>query len=295
MQALTSERLTLRPLSLTDADFIFELVNTPDWIKFIGDRNVTSKEKAGTFVQRVMDNPNVNYWVVSMKDNGAPLGIVSLVKRDYLEYHDVGFAFLPNHTKQGYAYEASLAFLKGLARQNSFPKILATTIKENSKSIALLKKLGFSFEKELHIDNEVLNIFSISEDQIVIDSITNSFFQTFTNAKGRVPDLNEIYNLCLPQALIIKKTAEGEEVYNIRSFVEPRKTLLTDGALSDFEEKEISQETKIINGIAQRHSVYGKSGVINGTRFKQTGNKFFQFVKTLGGWKINALIWQDEE
>lgn len=27
---------------------------------------------------------------------------------------------------------------------------------------------------------------------------------------------------------------------------------------------------------------------------KGSGNKFFQFIKTLDGWKINSLIWEDD-
>ena len=46
-----TERLLLRSLTLADAPFIFELVNTAGWIQFIGDRNVHNHEDAERYIQ----------------------------------------------------------------------------------------------------------------------------------------------------------------------------------------------------------------------------------------------------
>jgi len=293
--AIRSKRLTLTQLSPGDEDFIYELVNTPEWIRFIGDRNVKTTKDAQAFVRRIIDNPNVNYWVVRKQAPLIPIGIVSFVKRDYLDFFDVGFAFLPSYAKQGFAYEATATFLQNVARENSTPKILATTIKENSNSIALLKKLGFQFDRQVDVENETLFVYSISTDKYAIDHLTACFFSVFTNSNQQKPNVDAINDLCIPETIIIKKSGLNEEVYNLQSFIEPRKKILTDGTLLEFEEKEIQEETKIIGGIAQRFSKYQKSGYLNGSYFKQSGNKFFQFVKTSNGWRISAVVWQDEE
>lgn len=159
---LTSERLSIQLLQSTDAEFIFELVNTPDWIRFIGDRHVTSKEKAENFIRSVLNNANVDYWVVRLNEDNTSVGIVSLVKRDYLDFHDVGFAFLPQYTKKGFAYEASRVLLRYLAQEKLSPTILATTIKDNSSSIALLEKLGFRFDKQIESGGEELYVYAAS-------------------------------------------------------------------------------------------------------------------------------------
>ena len=36
---LESERLYLEEFTINDASFFYKLVNDPDWIKYIGDRN----------------------------------------------------------------------------------------------------------------------------------------------------------------------------------------------------------------------------------------------------------------
>jgi RimJ/RimL family protein N-acetyltransferase len=142
-------RLILNELSLSDAEFISELVNTPEWIQFIGDRNVRSMEDAIAYIQKILDNPNVHYWVVRTRDREILVGIITFIRRDYLDHPDIGFAFLPRHTKQGYAYEAASAVLNDIKKDSSHSEILATTVKENKNSIRLLEKLSFRLLKKL--------------------------------------------------------------------------------------------------------------------------------------------------
>ena len=160
-----TERLSLSQLNLTDSKFISELVNTPEWIKFIGDRNINNDEDARAYIQRLIDNPNINYWVVRKSDEQIPIGIVTFIKRDYLEHHDIGFAFLTKHTKQGYAFEATSAVLNDLKNDAAHSQILATTIKENINSIQLLEKLGFRFDREIKVEDEMLLVYSISTNK----------------------------------------------------------------------------------------------------------------------------------
>lgn len=145
----------------SDSDFIFKLVNTPKWIKFIGDRNVRSPEDASAYTQKIISNPAITYWVIFLKNQPVPVGIISLVKRNYLEYPDVGFALLPEFENHGYAVEATKSVLGHLVQTKPYSKVLAIALKENVKSIQLLQKLGFRFEAELEQDKEELLVFSI--------------------------------------------------------------------------------------------------------------------------------------
>lgn len=134
---------------------------------------------------------------------------------------------------------------------------------------------------------------SSPSDKILIDQLTKIFFSIFSNTHQQQPDWNLIHTLCLPETIIIKKTGTAEEIYNLQSFIEPRKKILSDGTLTDFEESEIDEDTRIAGHIAQRYSKYQKSGYLNGNHFHEYGSKFFQFIKTKSGWKINSVIWED--
>ncbi|MCX6169318.1 MAG: GNAT family N-acetyltransferase [Ignavibacteriales bacterium] len=291
---LETERLSLRELTTSDTKFVIQLLNSPGWIEFIGNRNVNSEEEAALHIQKIIDSSDKIYWVVELKASKTKIGIITFIKRDYLEWHDIGFAFLPEFTNMGYAYEAAKTVLMNVIKNSQEPYILATTIAENVSSIKLLKKLGLEFSKEIVAEGEKLHLYSASTDKVSIDDITKSFFGIFTNKNNNKPDWNLFNSLCIPEIIITCKTGMKEIVYNLESFIEPRKKILSDGTLREFEETEKSGETKIINNIAQRYSEYRKCGILDGKLFDQKGNKLFQFVKTTYGWKISSVIWEDE-
>jgi RimJ/RimL family protein N-acetyltransferase len=156
---INTTRLRLHLLDLKDHDFIIALLNTAGWIQFIGQRNIRSKEDAVIYINKIMSNPNIFYWVVHTKEADRPVGLVSLIKRDYLDHTDIGFAFLPEYQGLGYAYEAANEVLQ-VATKLGYHPMLATTIPQNIQSIKLLNKLGLHFEKEISIENEVLHVYT---------------------------------------------------------------------------------------------------------------------------------------
>ncbi len=290
---MNTMRLLIKPLRIDDASFIRELVNTEGWLRYIGERNVHSEADAMAYIQKILGNNSVKYWVVKLKDDHRPVGIITFIQRDYLDHPDIGFAFLPAYAKLGYGYEASKAVLDKMLKEGKFRHILATTIPENKNSIKLLEKLGLRFEKEIETGNELLRVYGQSADKLIIDELVRSFFSIFNNTGKRQPDWDILPSICIPETMIIKKDSI-HVVYDLRSFLEPRKKLLAGANLVDFEEHETHEQTIISNNIAQRYSDYEKSGKLNGQYFKQRGHKLFQFIRTALGWKISSVLWEDE-
>ena len=164
--SLSTGRLLIENITLNDNEFIFELLNSEGWLKFIGNRNVASGEEAKAYIQKIIDNPNVHYWIVKLKSGQAAIGIITFIKRDYLEFHDIGFAFLPVFSKKGYAYEATQTVLDNVIQTNDTTNILATTLSGNIPSIKLLQKLGFSYQSDIQHDNVKLCLYGISADKV---------------------------------------------------------------------------------------------------------------------------------
>lgn len=165
----TTARLMLAKLDVLDTEFIKELVNTPGWLQFIGDRNIHTHEDALAYVQKIMNAPTVHYWVVRLKEERTPVGIVTFIKRDYLTHYDIGFAFLPEYGGKGYAYEATTAVLKDLVTDPEHSYMLATTIKENTSSIKLLEKVGLKFERVIKDDKETLLLYGAPSAELKLD------------------------------------------------------------------------------------------------------------------------------
>ncbi len=88
-------------------------------------------------------------YLVELKDSGAPIGICGLLKRDWLEDVDIGFAFLQKYWSQGYARESATAVMHYGWTTLRLKRIVAITKPTNQASIALLEKLGLRFEKNI--------------------------------------------------------------------------------------------------------------------------------------------------
>ena len=158
--SISTDRLFLNILTIEDSEFIIQLVNSKGWLEFIGDRHVHTKEESIAYIQKILSTENIYYWVVRIKDGNIPVGIVTFIKRDWLENFDIGFAFLAEYTGCGYAYESSKEVLKLVVITNpEYHPVLATTTPNNVQSIKHLKKLGLYFEKEIEAGGEKLQVY----------------------------------------------------------------------------------------------------------------------------------------
>ena len=136
-------------------------------------------------------------------------------------------------------------------------------------------------------------ITQLEKDKKEIDIIVNRFFDLFTNKNGQTPNVQHIKQLFLPKGNLINNTTAQPVIYDLDSFIEPRVIMLSDGTLTDFVEKETSEATEIYGNIAQRASVYEKSGKLNGTYFEGKGKKLMQFIKQNNRWMFASVVWRD--
>ncbi|MGE8422741.1 MAG: GNAT family N-acetyltransferase [Sphingobacterium siyangense] len=164
-----TERLFIRPTTKGDAHFIFELFNTPNWLKYIGNRNLQSIEDAERYIEIKMlpqlDRLGYSSYTLIRKEDGEKIGTCGLYDRDGLEGIDIGFAFLPRFEKQGFAFEASDRILKAAFNDLGLNSVNAITRKDNLSSQKLLEKLGLKLTGEIMLpnENEVLLHYSISK------------------------------------------------------------------------------------------------------------------------------------
>lgn len=163
MIILQTEHLTLCHLAVNDAPFIFELLNDPDFLHFIGDRGVRTPDDAKNYIQT---GPVASYtkngfglYLVKLKEGGEPTGICGLLKRDTLDNVDIGYAFLPEFRGKGYAFESAAAVLKYAKATLGLERIVAITSPDNIASIKVLEKLGMQFEKKIDSTTSLFSIF----------------------------------------------------------------------------------------------------------------------------------------
>ncbi len=164
---IETERLTIRPFTNDDAEFVLRLLNDPDFIRHIADRGVRTLSQSCDYLAA---GPLASYakhgfglWRVARKDDDVPIGMCGLLKRDALEHVDVGYAFLPEHRGRGFAREAVVATLAHARDVVRLARVVAIVSPGNAPSIRLLESLGFGFERMVRIapDGEELKLFGV--------------------------------------------------------------------------------------------------------------------------------------
>jgi RimJ/RimL family protein N-acetyltransferase len=167
LKILETERLVLRWMSTDDAEFILQLLNEPSWLHFIGDRGVRTLEDARTYIVKgpveMYTRLGFGLYVVELKESGIPIGICGLVKREFLDNVDIGFAFLPTYWAKGYAYESASAVMSYGTGVLGLKRIVAITSPDNRSSVRLLEKLGLRYEHIVKYpdDDQELMLFAI--------------------------------------------------------------------------------------------------------------------------------------
>lgn len=151
MTVLETERLSLRQLTVDDAQFILTLLNEPSFLRYIGDKQVRTLDDARAYI---LNGPVASYerngfglYLVELRESYTPIGICGFLKRDELPDPDIGFAFLPAFWGKGFAFEAAAAVLEDGRHRLGIQRMLAITSLDNEASIKLLQRLGLRFDK----------------------------------------------------------------------------------------------------------------------------------------------------
>jgi len=149
---LETSRLILREFNKQDGPFILKLLNSPGWLKYIGDRNVRSLADAERYLE---SGPVKSYSIngyglscVAIKQSNEPIGMCGFVWRVILPDADLGFAIDSNFEGKGFMFEIANAYISYAGEQLRLSRILGLTTPDNMRSISLLKRLGFTYRNE---------------------------------------------------------------------------------------------------------------------------------------------------
>lgn len=157
-ESYETDRVIIRPTQLDDASFLLELMNTPKWIQFIGDRKVHSEEDAKKYIEERMfpqlERLGYSNNTVIRKSDHVKIGTCGLYDREGLDGVDIGFAFLPQYEGQGYAFESSNKLMELAQNKWNLRRIGAITLEDNKSSQRLLERLGLRFQKVMKLEED---------------------------------------------------------------------------------------------------------------------------------------------
>ncbi len=157
MNVARTERLVLRRYEDADGETLLLQLNDPSFLRFVGDRGVRTLEDARRYltdrIKASYERHGFGMYLVELED-GTPIGMAGLVRREGLEDADIGFAFLPEYRGLGYAREAAGAVLDLARDRFEMRRILAITSVDNEASARLLDRLGFAPRRMVELPGE---------------------------------------------------------------------------------------------------------------------------------------------
>ncbi len=150
MDVLPTDRLVLRPLTLDDAPFVRALLTDPDFLRHIGDRGVRTVDDACAYLRdgplQMYADHGVGLRLVERAADGQPVGLCGLLRRDFLDAPDLGYALAREHRGRGYAREAAAATAAHGRDALGLARIAAIVSPANAASVRVLTDLGFQFD-----------------------------------------------------------------------------------------------------------------------------------------------------
>lgn len=153
MVVAETSRLIISEFAITDAPFYLQLLNTPKWIKYIGDRHVKTIAEAKAYLLEktipAYSKQGFGFYKLTNKETQKPIGTAGLISREKLQHPDIGFALLPEYESKGFGHEASIKILDLAQNKFNLKRVLGITLEHNLASIKLLEKLGLHFEKKV--------------------------------------------------------------------------------------------------------------------------------------------------
>ena len=171
-QHLETERLNIKPLKASDAVAAFPKLQDDDLYRWISMSKPKSVESLQANWLRNESRTSPDYkeiwlaWFVSSKFDNSPVGSIDVSIDENGVAVNFGYYFFVNEWGKGYGTEATSAVIQHL-QKHQVKKFIATVTAGNTASVAILKKLGFEFNRTIP-NNDTLNGVLVDDDEYVL-------------------------------------------------------------------------------------------------------------------------------
>jgi ribosomal-protein-alanine N-acetyltransferase len=149
MIEILTERLTLRPLTTDDLEWISAFRGDADVMRYIGSTGPMTPDQSRERLDRYVAcwaERGLGMFGVRELDQDAPIGWAGLQPLDGTEEIEVGYAFGKAAWGRGIATEAASAVMRWGFRSLALERIVAVAYPENDASRRVMQKLGMRHE-----------------------------------------------------------------------------------------------------------------------------------------------------
>lgn len=147
---LETDNLKVKNAVLSDAEFLATIQTNPIVQKHIGGVLGSFDDTLTSFKNQPITISN--FYIVRLKSENIPIGVVSFLENSYLNDYEILIAFMPDYCGKNYGSETLSTVKDYWLNKNGVNHLFATVTPENTTSISMLKKEGFKFIKEYKED-----------------------------------------------------------------------------------------------------------------------------------------------
>lgn len=166
MDPFETERLIVRQFTPTDADDFFLFNSSEPVMRYI--RPTKNRQESDDFLEEnfnlYMDGFPYGRMYVGDKASGKFVGTFSILYLDGDADYHIGYALMEEYWGKGYASELVKYGTKKFFERTNHPHLYAITQPLNKSSETVLLKNGFSLKGAFLLNNESLNLFTISRE-----------------------------------------------------------------------------------------------------------------------------------
>ncbi len=152
----TTERLVLRPFRDSDLEPWAALNADPDVTQYLGPPlGREDSDRTAWAINASYEAQGFGFLAVERRSDGVFLGACGLSKEKwYPDDLEVGWRLAREYWGHGYATEAAASWLDFAFKEAGLPRVIAVTDTPNVRSIAVMRRLGMSFDHEAVLEDD---------------------------------------------------------------------------------------------------------------------------------------------
>ena len=145
---IETERLVLRPVTLDDAEAMFEYASNQENTRYTFPTNQSLEETKNNIAQFYLANP-LGRWGIELKSTGEFIGTIDLHKMDtVLKKATIGYIINQKYWNRGFTTEANRVVIELAFEKIGMNKLDAFHDKDNPASGKVMEKSGMRFSHE---------------------------------------------------------------------------------------------------------------------------------------------------
>jgi RimJ/RimL family protein N-acetyltransferase len=165
---LETERLILRPFGEPDVEPMFEMLQEPDVVHYVGDRHIPTRQETWRMVAGWLGHWTLRgygQWAMEERASGQLVGRAGIINPADWPGPEVGYLLGRAWWGRGYATEGARAAMAWGFGELGFADLLSLIDPANNRSIAVAKRLGESARGETEIMGHHVLVYGISRTE----------------------------------------------------------------------------------------------------------------------------------